>query len=45
LRTGVAGSYQDFIDLRRLRALPCEGVLAAAAADDQNFHRVLRLVS
>jgi hypothetical protein len=40
-RAGVARRDQDFADARRLRELPGERVLAAAAADDEDFHRIL----
>ena len=35
---GVARRAQDLADLRRLRELPGQRVLAPAAADDQNLH-------
>ena len=37
-RSGVAGCHVYALDARGLRGLPCERVLAAAAADDQYFH-------
>ena len=36
---GVAGSHVHMLHARRLRAFPCQCVLAAAAADDQDFHK------
>ena len=35
---GVARRAQDLADLRRLRELPCQRVLAPAVADQQDFH-------
>ena len=36
---GVAGRAPEAGNVRRLRQLPNQGVLAAAGADDQNLHR------
>ena len=38
LDSGVAGGAVEIGDSRALSELPAQGVLAAAAADDQNFH-------
>ena len=37
---GVARRHQHFLHLFRLRHFPGQGVLAATAADDQDFHGV-----
>jgi hypothetical protein len=37
-RPGVAGSNVDLLHARGLRDFPGERVLAAAAAEDENFH-------
>ena len=36
---GVAGRAEDRVDARFCGELPGERVLAAAAADDEDFHR------
>ena len=40
-RAGIAGRYQDFVDISRLSTFPCERVFAAAVADYQDFHRLI----
>ena len=39
--SGITGSDEEFFDARTLRNFPCEGVLTAAAAQKQEFHKRL----